>query len=129
MSQPVDKHPSERIAFVGVGRMGAAMLQSVLDAGYHASLYDPFAEATAPFAASHPQLVRVAASARQAAQGADIIEVAVNTNEQLLAACLGPDGVFAGAARGRSGVRAAARFQRADDHRLVCAQHVLRIFR
>lgn len=102
MSQPVDKHPSERIAFVGVGRMGAAMLQSVLDAGYHASLYDPFAEATAPFAASHPQLVRVAASARQAAQGADIIEVAVNTNEQLLAACLGPDGVFAGAARGSS---------------------------
>ena len=64
MSQSVET----QIAFVGVGRMGAAMLQSVLDAGYHASLYDPFAEATAPFAASHPQLVRVAASARQAAQ-------------------------------------------------------------
>jgi 3-hydroxyisobutyrate dehydrogenase-like beta-hydroxyacid dehydrogenase len=82
--------------------MGAAMLQSVLDAGYHATLYDPSAEATAPFVAAHPQRVRVAPSARQAAEGADIIEIVVNTNQQLLAACLSADGVFAGAKRGSS---------------------------
>jgi 3-hydroxyisobutyrate dehydrogenase len=96
------KSPSERIAFVGVGRMGAAMLQSVLDAGYHATLYDPFPEATAPFAAALPERVRVAASARQAAEGADLTEIVVNTNEQLLEACLAADGVFAGAKRGSS---------------------------
>ena len=30
------KAPADRIGFVGVGRMGSAMLQCVLDAGYHA---------------------------------------------------------------------------------------------
>lgn len=97
MSQQAEK---ERIAFVGVGRMGAAMLQSVLDGGYHTTLYDPYVQATAPFAAAAPDRVRVAASAREAAQAAEIIEIAVNTNEQLLQACLGPDGVLAGARRG-----------------------------
>jgi 3-hydroxyisobutyrate dehydrogenase-like beta-hydroxyacid dehydrogenase len=90
----------QRIAFVGVGRMGAAMLQPVLDAGYHVTLFDPAPEATAPFAKAHPELVTVAASARQAAERADITEIVVNTNEQLITACTGPDGVFHGAPRG-----------------------------
>lgn len=92
--------PKEPIGFVGVGRMGSAMLKCVLDAGYHATLCDPSPQATAPFVASHPELVRVAATPRQAAEGAGVIEIVVNTNEQLLEACLGPDGVFAGAAAG-----------------------------
>ena len=92
--------PSERIGFVGVGRMGSAMLQCVLDAGYHATLCDPSERATAPFAAALPDRVRVARTAREAAEAADVIELMVNTNEQLLEACLGSDGVFAGARSG-----------------------------
>jgi len=92
----------KNVAFVGVGRMGAAMLQSVLDAGYHATLYDPSPAATAPFAAALPERVRVAQSGREAAASAELIEIVVNTNEQLLHACLDADGVFAGARRGSS---------------------------
>lgn len=95
MSQ--DNQPRPRVAFVGVGRMGSVMLQCVLDAGYYATLCDPSEQATAPFVAKYPQLVRVAPTPREASQEADIIEVVVNTNEQLLQACLGADGVFAGA--------------------------------
>jgi len=94
------KSPADRITFVGVGRMGSPMLQRVLDAGYHAVLCDPSDKATAPFVAAQPDRVRVAQTPRQAAENADIIEVAVNTNDQLLAACLGPDGVLTGARPG-----------------------------
>jgi 3-hydroxyisobutyrate dehydrogenase len=80
--------------------MGSAMLQCVLDAGYHATLCDPSEQATAPFVAALPDRVRVAATPREAAQVADIVEIVVNTNEQLLAACLGADGVLAGARAG-----------------------------
>jgi 3-hydroxyisobutyrate dehydrogenase-like beta-hydroxyacid dehydrogenase len=91
---------SQRIAFVGVGRMGSAMLRKVLEGGFHATLCDPSEAATAPFVAAFPDQVRVAATPRQAAQQADVIEVAVNTNEQLLEACLGSDGVLAGGPAG-----------------------------
>jgi 3-hydroxyisobutyrate dehydrogenase-like beta-hydroxyacid dehydrogenase len=64
------------------------------------TLYDPSEQATAPFGAAHPELVRVASSAKDAAQDADVTEVVVNTNEQLLEACLGPKGVLAGARAG-----------------------------
>lgn len=99
MTQP-NKTPSQRVGFVGVGRMGSVMLQCVLDAGYHAVLCDPAPKATAPFLEKYPQLVRVAPTPREAAADADIIEVVVNTNEQLLQACLGEDGIFAGAKPG-----------------------------
>jgi 3-hydroxyisobutyrate dehydrogenase len=92
--------PSTKIAFVGVGRMGSAMLQCVLNAGYHTTLYDPSEQATAPFLAAHADLVRVAPTPSEAAQDADVTEVVVNTNEQLLDACLGPTGVLTGARRG-----------------------------
>jgi 3-hydroxyisobutyrate dehydrogenase-like beta-hydroxyacid dehydrogenase len=101
MSQEA-KAPSIRIGFVGVGRMGSAMLQCVLDGGYRVTLYDPSEQATAPFVAALPDRVRVARTPREAAQNSDVIELVVNTNEQLLEACLGADGVFAGAASGSS---------------------------
>jgi 3-hydroxyisobutyrate dehydrogenase-like beta-hydroxyacid dehydrogenase len=94
------KAPSDRIGFVGVGRMGSALLQCVLDAGYRATLCDPSEQATAPFVAALPERVRVAPTPREAAQAADVVEVVVNTNEQLLEACLGTDGVLAGARSG-----------------------------
>jgi 3-hydroxyisobutyrate dehydrogenase-like beta-hydroxyacid dehydrogenase len=88
------------IAFVGIGRMGSPMLKCVLNAGYRVTLYDPSESATAPFVSAHPDRVRVAPTAKEAAQAADVIDVVVNTNEQLLDACLGPKGVLAGAPSG-----------------------------
>ena len=99
MSQET-KTPLAKIAFVGVGRMGSAMLQCILNAGYHVTLYDPSEEATAPFVAAQPDRVRVAPTPKEAALDADVTEVVVNTNEQLLDACLGPNGIFAGARSG-----------------------------
>jgi 3-hydroxyisobutyrate dehydrogenase-like beta-hydroxyacid dehydrogenase len=89
-----------RIGFVGVGRMGSVMLQCVLDAGYTAVLCDPAPEATAPFLSKYPERASLAATPREAAATTDIIEVVVNTNEQLLAACLGADGLLTGARPG-----------------------------
>ena len=89
--------PSDRIAFVGVGRMGSAMLQCVLDAGYGVTLHDPSEQATAPFVESHPERVSLAPTAAEAARGAEVTSVVVSSNEQALAACLGADGVLAGA--------------------------------
>ena len=96
----MSRAPSSQIGFVGVGRMGSAMLQCVLDAGYHTILCDPSEDATRRFLAALPDRVRVAPTPREAAQNADVIEVMVNTNEQALEACLGPDGVFSGARPG-----------------------------
>jgi 3-hydroxyisobutyrate dehydrogenase len=76
------------------------MLQCVLNAGYRTTLCDPSEQATAPFLAAAPDRVRLARSPRDAAQESKIIELAVNTNEQLLEACLGADGVLAGARKG-----------------------------
>ena len=89
-----------RVGFVGVGRMGSAMLQCVLDEGYHATLCDPAESAIAPFVAKYPKRVRVASTPREAAAGAELTEVVVNTNEQLIEACLGEHGVIAGAQPG-----------------------------
>jgi 3-hydroxyisobutyrate dehydrogenase-like beta-hydroxyacid dehydrogenase len=101
MSQE-SKTPSQRVGFVGVGRMGSAMLKCVLTAGLHATLCDRSEHALAPFVSEFPKQVRVAATPREAALDADVIEVVVNTNQQLLDVCLGPDGIFAGAPSGSS---------------------------
>jgi len=97
VSQKPAPAPAERIGFVGVGRMGSALLKCVLDAGYRATLCDPSEQATAPFVAQYADRVRVALTPGEAAQESDIVEVVVNTNEQLLEACLGSDGVLSGA--------------------------------
>jgi 3-hydroxyisobutyrate dehydrogenase-like beta-hydroxyacid dehydrogenase len=97
VSQDPETTPRDRIAFVGVGRMGSVLLKCVLDAGYRATLCDPSEQATAPFVAAYPDRVRASLTPREAAQASDIVEVVVNTNEQLLDACLGSDGVLSGA--------------------------------
>lgn len=96
MSEPLAPG-SRRSAFVGVGRMGSAMLRCVLQGGYRMSLYDPSEAATAPFVADFPDLVHVAKSAAEAASEAEVVGIAVNTNEQLIEACLGEGGVLQGA--------------------------------
>ncbi len=88
------------VGFVGVGRMGAAMLQCVIDAGYRVAVYDTVAERAAPFADANPSRVRIASTPSDAASGAAVVDVVVNTDEQVLDACVGPDGVVEGSAPG-----------------------------
>lgn len=88
------------VAFVGVGRMGSVMLKCVLDGGYHATLCDPSEQALAPFLEAYPKQVTVAPTPAEASREADVIEIVVNTNEQLLEACLGANGVLEGARPG-----------------------------
>ena len=91
---------STRVGFVGVGRMGSVMLKCVLQSGFHATLCDPAEQALAPFLSEFPTQVKVAQTPAEAARECEIIEVVVNTNEQALNACLGPEGVIAGAQPG-----------------------------
>lgn len=129
MSEHSNPTPSLRIGFVGVGRMGSAMVRCVLEAGFRATLCDHSEQSTAPFVARYPEQARVARTPREAAAGADVIELAVNTNEQLLDACLGADGVIAGAAKGSSvlihSTVSHATLQRLVDAANGCGVHVL----
>ena len=61
---------SERIAFIGVGRMGSGMVGRLLAAGHELTLHDPNPEAVSAFAASG---ARAAASAAEAAAGARVV--------------------------------------------------------
>jgi 3-hydroxyisobutyrate dehydrogenase len=88
------------VGFVGVGRMGAAMLQCVIDSGYAVTAYDVAVDAMAPFAAARPDRVRVASTPREVGSASAVIDVVVNTEAQVLDACLGDDGVVAGATAG-----------------------------
>jgi 3-hydroxyisobutyrate dehydrogenase-like beta-hydroxyacid dehydrogenase len=55
---------SEKIGFIGVGRMGSSMVARLIAAGYELTIYDPVASATAPAAAMG---ARVASSVAEAA--------------------------------------------------------------
>jgi len=88
---------NERIAFIGVGRMGGRMTKRLLDAGYPVAVFDPSAEAVAP-------LVELGATAAvspaEAAAGAAFVLCSVPNPAILREALAGPDGVLEGAARG-----------------------------
>jgi 3-hydroxyisobutyrate dehydrogenase-like beta-hydroxyacid dehydrogenase len=53
----------ERIAFIGVGRMGSAMVARLIAAGHELTIYDPVASAMAPLAALGANLANSAADA------------------------------------------------------------------
>jgi 3-hydroxyisobutyrate dehydrogenase-like beta-hydroxyacid dehydrogenase len=53
----------ERIAFIGVGRMGSAMVARLIAAGHELTIYDPVASTMAPLAARGANLANSAADA------------------------------------------------------------------
>jgi len=53
----------EKIAFIGVGRMGSGMAARLIAAGHELSIYDPVASAMAPVAALGARIARSAADA------------------------------------------------------------------
>lgn len=83
-----------RVGFIGVGRMGGVMLQAVLAAGYEARVHDARPDAAARFDAEFERATAVS-TAREAGD-ADVVDIVVNYDHEVLDVCLGADGVLAG---------------------------------
>jgi 3-hydroxyisobutyrate dehydrogenase len=64
----------EKIAFIGVGRMGSSMVARLIAAGHELTIYDPAASATAPLAALG---AKVAGSAADAASSSAVAMASV----------------------------------------------------
>lgn len=64
----------EKIAFIGVGRMGSGMVGRLLAAGHELTLFDPVAAATAPW---REKGVRIAASIEEAAAATSVVMASV----------------------------------------------------
>ena len=87
-----------QVAFLGLGVMGFPMARHLAAAGHEVAVYNrTFAKAEA-WVAAHGG--RAARTPREAAAGADIVFACVGNDDDLRAVVLGPDGAFAGMARG-----------------------------
>ena len=84
-----------RVAYVGLGNMGAPMAQNARRAGHDVAVFDVRADALTPLTEAG---ARPAGSAADAATDVDVVCVTVLDGSQVDAAMRGPDGVFAGAA-------------------------------
>jgi 3-hydroxyisobutyrate dehydrogenase len=81
----------QKIAFLGAGIMGQAMIQNLLKAGFPVSVFNRTAEkarSLEPFGAT------IAASPRAAADGADIVMSMLIDDTACRTCWLGPQGVF-----------------------------------
>lgn len=88
---------NEKIAFVGVGRMGGRMAARLLAAGHPVSAYDPSPEAVAALAERGGE---PAGSPAEAARGAAFVLCSVPNPAILREAVAGPGGVLEGAEAG-----------------------------
>lgn len=83
-----------RVAFVGTGRMGAAMIKRICAAGFDVTVYNRTRAKADEVAAATG--ATVADSARAAAADADIVLVSLADDDAARAAYGGPDGIVAG---------------------------------
>ncbi|WP_374425392.1 NAD(P)-dependent oxidoreductase [Paracoccus sp. (in: a-proteobacteria)] len=87
-----------RVAFLGLGVMGFPMAGHLAAAGHEVTVWNRTAAKAATWAQKHGG--RAAATAREAAQGAEFVMCCVGNDDDLRAVCLGPDGAFAGMEKG-----------------------------
>lgn len=112
------------IGFIGVGRMGGAMAQRLLDAGHELAVYDPSEVALAPLVARGAQRC---SSPAEVASRTTIVLASVPTPPILRATVLGEHGVLAGSSvkyfvdLSTSGPAAAAAVAAALTARGICA--------
>ena len=88
-----------RVAFVGLGVMGAPMAGHLVAAGHEVTVWNRGAERAAAWGAEHPTAT-VAATAAQAAAAADVVLMCVGNDASVLDVLTGADGVLAGATPG-----------------------------
>jgi 3-hydroxyisobutyrate dehydrogenase len=99
-----------KVAFLGMGVMGAPMAGHLAKAGHDVTVYNRTTSRAEAWAATHGGAW--AATPAQAATGADFVMACVGNDDDLRSVCTGPDGAFAG-------MRAGAIFV---DHTTVSAQ-------
>ena len=89
---------AEPVGFVGLGIMGSRMAANLARAGHEVAVYNRTAEKAQAFVDEHGG--RVAASPREAAEGAAAVITMVVDGPQVEQVLLGEDGAAAGAAPG-----------------------------
>jgi 3-hydroxyisobutyrate dehydrogenase/2-hydroxy-3-oxopropionate reductase len=87
-----------RVAFLGLGVMGFPMAGHLAAAGHEVTVWNRTAAKAEAWVARHKG--RAAASAREAAGGADLVMACVGNDDDLRQVCLGGDGAFAGMGAG-----------------------------
>ncbi|MEI7443889.1 MAG: NAD(P)-dependent oxidoreductase [Burkholderiales bacterium] len=92
---PVTPH---RVAFLGMGVMGYPMAGHLKRAGHDVTVYNRSAAKAQAWVAEYGG--RSAATPREAAAGAQIVFCCVGNDDDLRSVVLGPDGAFAGMAKG-----------------------------
>lgn len=83
-----------RIAFLGLGQMGAPMAERLLQSGFSLSVFDPSPERVALLKAAGAS---AGTSPRDAAKGCDIVFACLPSPEVSLVVAIGPEGVLSGA--------------------------------
>ncbi len=83
-----------KIAFLGLGVMGAPMARHLASAGHDVCVYNRTAAKADAWVAQHGG--RAASTPKLAAQGADFIMACVGNDDDLRSVCLGAEGAFAG---------------------------------
>ncbi len=87
-----------KLAFLGLGVMGAPMAGHLQGAGHDGTVFNR-TEAKAKVWADKYKSTS-AATPREAVQGAEFVMACVGNDDDLRSVCLGPDGAFAGMAQG-----------------------------
>jgi len=84
--------PARRVAFIGLGTMGAPMAAHLKRAGHDVTVYNRTTAKAEAWVAEHGG--RFAATPREAALGADIVFTCVGNDDDLRQVCVGEQGVL-----------------------------------
>jgi len=87
-----------KVAFLGLGVMGYPMAGHLAAKGHEVTVYNRTAAKAEAWVAQHGG--RMAATPREAAEGQDFVMACVGNDDDLRGVCTGPDGAFAGMAKG-----------------------------
>ena len=87
-----------RVAYLGLGVMGAPMARHLMAAGHEVAVWNRSGAKAEALVAAHGG--RLAATPADAARGADVVAACVGADADVLAVTLGPDGAFAAMATG-----------------------------
>ncbi len=101
-NSPAPQHTTPRkVAFLGMGVMGAPMARHLSNAGHHVTVYNRTAAKAEQWlaerqAAGAGERSATASTPREAAQGAEIVFACVGNDDDLRSVVLGDNGAFAG---------------------------------
>jgi 3-hydroxyisobutyrate dehydrogenase len=98
VTKTYDAVAPHKVAFLGMGVMGAPMAGHLARAGHQVTVYNRTAEKARAWAAEHGGVA--ASTPREAAAGAQVVFACVGNDDDLRSVVLGPDGAFAGMAAG-----------------------------